>query len=179
MQTEVQKSLLESRDESLKTLPSFIGEFDEKFDLRKVPTQYKSVPLVLDATNLHALLSTPIRVTLPLADVLRVKPELWEGIARAFKQMGVKIPSREELNITNEGERRKQVNYEPVPINKVGDYCEGEDGNTTLPVKFNEVTSLAILDSGAGVAIATKQIWDSWGQPALRKTRMKLQLADG
>ena len=71
------------------------------------------------------------------------------------------------------------MNYEPVPINKVGDYCEGEDGNTTLPVKFNEVTSLAVLDSGAGVAIATKQIWDSWGQPALRKTRMKLQLADG
>ena len=71
------------------------------------------------------------------------------------------------------------MNYEPVPINKVGDYYEGEDGNTTLPVKFNEVTSLAILDSGAGVAIGTKQMWDSWGQLALRKTKMKLQLADG
>ena len=39
--------------------------------------------------------------------------------------------------------------------------------------------SLAILDSGAGVAIATKELWDSWGNLALRKTRMKLQLADG
>ena len=39
--------------------------------------------------------------------------------------------------------------------------------------------SLAILDSGAGVAIATKKRWESWGRPALRKTRMKLQLADG
>ena len=48
-----------------------------------------------------------------------------------------------------------------------------------MPVTFNEITTLAILDSGAGVAIATKQMWDSWGQPALRKTRMKLQLADG
>ena len=38
---------------------------------------------------------------------------------------------------------------------------------------------MAILDSGAGVAIATKQIWNKWGRPALRKTRMKLQLADG
>ena len=71
------------------------------------------------------------------------------------------------------------MNYEPVPISKVGDYCEGEDGNTTLPIIFNKITSLAILDSAAGVAIATKQMWDSWGQPALRKTRMKLQLADG
>ena len=48
----------------------------EKSNVRKVPTQYKSAPLVLDATNLHALMSTPVRVTMPLADVLRVKPEL-------------------------------------------------------------------------------------------------------
>ena len=139
----------ESKARSNKTLPSFIGEFDERSDIRKVPTQYKSLPPVLHAANLHALLSTPIKVTLPLADVLRVKPNLWEGIARTFKQMGIKIPSQETLNSINEKERQKQVNYEPVPINKVGDYCEGEDGNTTLPVTFNEITSLAILDSGA------------------------------
>ena len=68
---------------------------------------------------------------------------------------------------------------EPVPLKKVGDYCEGDDGNTTLPVEFNEVKSLAILDSGAGVAIATKQVWEAWGKSTLRKTTMKLQLADG
>ena len=96
-----------SKARSNKTLPSFIGEFDERSDIMKVPIQYKSVPPVLDATNLHALLSTPIRVTLPLADVLRVKPELWEGIARAFKQTGVKIPSCEKLNSTNDSEQQK------------------------------------------------------------------------
>ena len=68
---------------------------------------------------------------------------------------------------------------EPIPINKVGDYCEGEDGNTTLPVEYNGMKNLAILDSGAGVAIATKSVWEQWGRPAIRKTRMKLQLADG
>ncbi|MGJ2631377.1 retropepsin-like aspartic protease, partial [Salmonella enterica subsp. enterica serovar Paratyphi A] len=36
-----------------------------------------------------------------------------------------------------------------------------------------------ILDSGAGVAIATKEIWKKWARPALRETCMKLQLADG
>ena len=76
------------------------------------------------------------------------------------------------------GAKAKQ-NVEPVPLNKVGDYCKGEDSNTTILVEFNERKTLAILDSGAGVAIATKKIWDSWGRPALRKTRMKLQLADG
>lgn len=44
-----------------------------------------------------------------------------------------------------------------MPINKVGDYYEGEDRNTTLPVKYNDVTSLAILDIGVGVAIATSK----------------------
>ena len=67
------------------------------------------------------------------------------------------------------------MKYEPVPINKVGNYCEGEDGNTTLPVEYKDVKSLAILDSGAGVAI-TKQIWESWSKLDLRKTRMRLQL---
>ena len=34
---------------------------------------------------------------------------------------------------------------EPIHANKLGDYREGEDGNTTLSVKFNEVKSVAIL----------------------------------
>lgn len=69
--------------------------------------------------------------------------------------------------------------YQPVPINKVGEYCEGDDGNTTIPVELAGKSTLAILDSGEGVAIATKSIWEAWGRPALGKTRMKLQLADG
>ena len=56
---------------------------------------------------------------------------------------------------------------------------EGEDGNTTIPIEYAGQTNIAIMDSGAGVAIATKHVWESWGKPALRKTRMKLQLADG
>ena len=38
---------------------------------------------------------------------------------------------------------------------------------------------MVILDSRAGVAIATKSGWDACGSPTMRKTRMKLQLADG
>ena len=89
------------------------------------------------------------------------------------------MPLAQELRETMVIDRVKKVKCEPVPLNKVGDYYEGDDGNTTLPVEFNGVKSLTILDSGAGVAIATKQVWESWGEPALRKTRMKLQLAYG
>ena len=74
---------------------------------------------------------------------------------------------------------KEKKNIEPVPLNKVGDYCEGEDSNTTIPVEYRGTNTLAILNSGAGVAIATRAIWESWGRPAIRKTRMKLQLADG
>ena len=43
-----------------------------------------------------------------------------------------------------------RVKCELVPLsNKVRDYCEGDDGNTIVLVEFNEVKSLAILDSGS------------------------------
>ena len=38
---------------------------------------------------------------------------------------------------------------------------------------------VAILDSRAGISIATKSIWEKWGKPTVRSTRMNLQLADG
>ena len=130
--------------------------------------------MVLDTSNLQALLSTPIKVTLPLAKVLRVKRELWHKVIKCLTKMGINMRYQIPMEEMPKETAGKRVRCEPVPINKVGDYCEGEDGNTTLPVEFNEVKSLVILDSGAGVAIATKEVWESWGKPALRKTRMKL-----
>ena len=66
-----------------------------------------------------------------------------------------------------------------VPVNQVGDYYEGVDGNTTLPLEYSQVKSLTILDSGAGVDIATKSIWRAWEKQAIKRTRKKLQLVDG
>ena len=51
--------------------------------------------------------------------------------------------------------------------------------NTTLPVEFNYCKAMAILDTGAGVSIGTKSLWQNWGKQALRRTCMQLQLADG
>ena len=51
-----------------------------------------------------------------------------------------------------------------VQVNKLGDKAEDDEGNTTLPIEIKNVKSIAILDSGAGVGIATKAIWVSWGK---------------
>ena len=50
---------------------------------------------------------------------------------------------------------------ETIPLNKVGDYNEGNNSNTTLLVEFNEVQNLAILDSGERVALITMQDWEA------------------
>ena len=131
----------------------------------------------MDTANIQTFMSTPIMVTLTLAEVLKVKPELWQEVTTCLGHEGVQRIKTKSNQMPGDGVGK--VKCEPVPINKVGDYCEGEDSNTTLPVELNEVKSMAILDSGAGVAIATKDVWDAWGNPALRKMRMKLQLADG
>ena len=90
--------------------------------------------------------------------------------------MGIEMPLVQEIRGTMVVDPVKKAKYESIPLNKVGDYCEGDDGNTTLLVEFNEVKILAILDSGEG---ATKQVWEAWGKPTLWKNRIKLQLEDG
>lgn len=57
-----------------------------------------------------------------------------------------------------------------VPINKVGQYCEDDQGNATLPMEVSEVVSMAILDSGVVVSIATKLMWKKWGKLAIWST---------
>ena len=58
----------------------------------------------------------------------------------------------------------KHHKSEPTPLNKVGLYNEGEDGNTTLKAEFNDCEHIAILDSIVGIAVATKSTWETWGK---------------
>ena len=66
----------------LKTLPSYLGEYEAKSKMKKIPSQKFLSPPNLDVTNLAALMSAPIECKLPLSDVLRVKPELWGEVAK-------------------------------------------------------------------------------------------------
>lgn len=51
--------------------------------------------------------------------------------------------------------------------------------NATLPLEYNGVKTMAILDTRAGIGIAMKVMWEKWDKKALRKTRTDLQLVDG
>ena len=113
-------------------------------------------PKTLNISSLSMLLSAPIRCTLPLADLLRARPNMREEVAIYLKTIGVDVPMGDISHLKGQEKQTKVVT--PIPLNKVGDYCEGEDSNTTIPVSYQAVKTFAILDSGAGVAIATKGI---------------------
>ena len=88
-----------------------------------------------------------------MAELLKVRPQMWKELGKCLEKMGIPSPIQ-----TIEDWEMPRKYAKPVPINKVGDYCEGEDGNTTLPIEYKGVKTTAILDSGAGVPIATKAI---------------------
>ena len=155
---------IESEKGTLRTLPSFQGEYKAQSVSKRLPSQRHTPPRVLDVGNLANLLATPIKCTLPLADVLKVKPKLWKDGGKCFNNMGIDISLMESETLqTNQKHHRSK----PVPLNKVGEYCEGKDGNTTLLAEFNECKYIAILNSGAGIAIATKSTLEIWGKLAL------------
>ena len=155
---------VESISRSLRTLPPYMGEYEAKSDIMAVPSQGMTTKGNLDTRGLIEILSTPVTCTITLAELLRIKPEMWANVGECLKKFGIKNPTQRIKEGLDEIE--KPGNTRPVPLNRVGEYCEGEDGNTTLPVEFQGVTTMAILDSGAGVAIATKEMWKTWGKPA-------------
>ena len=57
-------------------------------------------------------------------------------------------------------------------FNKLNNYGKhrADKGNSMLPIQMGKVKTLAILDTGAGVSIATKAMWIKWGQLSLQKT---------
>ena len=66
--------------------------------------------------------------------------------------MGVHLPAADAIEKVVK-ETKPNMRCEPVPINKVGDYNEGNDNNTTFSIEYNDIQSLAILDNGSRVAL--------------------------
>ena len=56
-----------------------------------------------------------------------------------------------------------------VPINKLGQYVEGDYLNAIIPLSYHHRKVEALLDGGAGVSIMTKQCWEKWGSPPMEK----------
>lgn len=133
---------------TMKTLPSYMGEYKPKSIILKAPAMWKSTGNVRDTANLHALMSAPVTCTLPLTDVLKVRPDLWEGVAECLTKGG-NWNKRLTIGDTQNPETLVSGTKIQVPINKLGSKAENNGGNTTLPVLINKIKSVAILDSGA------------------------------
>ena len=71
--------------------------------------------------------------------------------------MGIKGILLDQINSLKRA-NQTPTKVQHVPLNKVGDYCKGEDGNHTLPIEYIDVPTLTIVDSGARIAITTKNI---------------------
>lgn len=97
-----------------------------------------------------------MRCTLTLAELLKVKPQMWKDVGKCLEKMGV-IASEEKFKQEVQNLENPKQDSKPVPLNKVGEYCEGEDGNTTLPIEYKGVKTVAILDSGAVLLLPPKQ----------------------
>ncbi|MCO5595831.1 hypothetical protein L7F22_049882 [Adiantum nelumboides] len=79
-----------SKASGLKELPSFVDENGSDKEVLRVPSQYQPSPMVLDTANLQALLSTPAKVTLTMAEILKVKPELCQEVTTCLNKDGYK-----------------------------------------------------------------------------------------
>ena len=128
------ESSKESKGDSFKTLPSYLGEYEANSKVRRLPTMKIPSPKTLNISSLSMLLSAPIKCTLPLAELLRARLEMWEEVAKYLKTIGVDI-TMGEINQLKGQEKHKKI-ITPVPLNKVEDYCKGEDSNTTIPISY-------------------------------------------
>ena len=171
------ETVVSSQDTQLNSLPNFLGEYEARSEIVPVPTARSMIDEPQkDGANLQAMMSAPVTCTLPLADLLKLRPHLWENVA-GLSKMGEFCKKHNIASKSLKPARSKSIS---VPINTVAYVPKTEEtGNTTLPIEYNEYKAMAILDTGAGVSIATKSVWEKWGRRALRKTRMRLQLADG
>ena len=155
------------------THPSNLGQYIYKMATLRIPSIKRPETSKLEPDKLQAILSAPIRCTLPLIELMKVRPALWESLTEKLAEQGVLNKGRfDQVNTA------KTTYYKPVELKKVNKIQSKDEGNTTLPITYEGIESIAILDSGAGISIATKSIWEKWGRPTVRRTRMNLQLAD-
>ena len=114
----------------------------------------------------------------PFDEFLKLKPELWAGVASCLTEQGIwgeNTKLKEVLHTLSRKMTQKRTNTH-VPINKVGKYQGKDEGNTTLPLEMASIVSTALL---VGLGYCYQIYVGEVGKPDVRSTRMNLQLADG
>ena len=84
---------IESEKNSLNTLPSYLGEYEARSEVRAMPSIRNNASKEIDSKGLTDILSTPIKCTITLADLLRIKPQLWGTVDSCLAKIGIKPKS--------------------------------------------------------------------------------------
>ena len=110
------------------THPSDLGQYIYKTATLRIPSIRRPKTSKLVPDKLEAILSAPIRCTLPLIELMKVRPALWESLTKKLVEQGVLNKGRfDQVNTA------KTTYYKPVELKKVNEIQSKDEGNTTLP----------------------------------------------
>ena len=82
----------DSRPASLRTLSPYLGEYEAKSEIRALPSQRREKHTRIDAKSLMEILSTPVKCTITLAELLNLRPGLWTEVGNCLEKFGIKNP---------------------------------------------------------------------------------------
>ena len=112
-----------------------------------VPSVQKMKREEKPSDDLEAILLAPITCTLPLIELMKLKPDLWEGLTE--KLVAHKILNKGSFDKESPA---KTVMGSRVGLNKVSGVKAKDEGNTTLPVTYEGMSQLLFWIVGLGLA---------------------------
>ena len=128
------------------TLPcSEKGEYIGNTETYRVPTLFKPILKKQNMSNVWAALKVPVTCTLPLGEFLRVRPKIWDEVAKHLKDQGL---LRHETRYEDPISESPSQTSRHLPLDKANGNTNTNKANTTLPLKYKGVMSIVILDSG-------------------------------
>ncbi|KAH7433201.1 hypothetical protein KP509_07G059100 [Ceratopteris richardii] len=129
---------LDVESNSLQELPQFTGPWESESVQIRAPTIVIRNEDSVIPRNTDVVKNTKVQCHLTVEELLKAKPELWDHVKDQVPELNSKMPkasSKEEVP--------------EIPLDKIGDMCEGDEGNTYLPITYQGYTTKAIIDSGA------------------------------
>ena len=78
-------SVASSGADTLRTLLDYQGEYKARSEVLPVPAVIPETKKEADTSNLQALMPAPLTCTIPPADLLKLRPNLWGDMAELSK----------------------------------------------------------------------------------------------
>lgn len=111
----------DSREETLREMSYYVGPYEAQSDVVYLNSYRRTEMPKMDTHSLQDLMSTSVRCMLTLAELLKVKPQMWKDVGKCLKKMGV-IALKEKLKKEMQDLEKPKQHSKPVPLNKVGEY---------------------------------------------------------